>query len=85
MTVQNTTSRTAYWREYARKNPDKIRAKKAAYRARNKAKIAAAARAYREANAGVPKAPSYPKPKPTKLDLLRKRFLAFRAEKRSAA
>ena len=86
-----TTSRTAYWREYARKNPDKIRAKKAAYRARNKAKIAAyraknkakiaaQARAYREAHADEPRTTG-----PSRLELLRERFAAYRAAKQAAA
>ena len=42
-----TKDRTTYWREYARKNADKRKAIKAAYRERNKAKILASARLYR--------------------------------------
>jgi len=43
--------RTAYWREYARKNAEKRKATKAAYRARNREKINADKRAARAAGA----------------------------------
>jgi hypothetical protein len=46
-----TKDRTKYWREYARKNADKRKAIKAAYRERNKAKISASAKLYRAAHA----------------------------------
>lgn len=86
-----TTSRTAYWREYNRKNPDKVRAKKAAYRARNKAKIAAYARTYRAEHADEPRKPSAPrvvKPKAAQAEAfvsLKERFAAFRASKQAVA
>jgi hypothetical protein len=45
------TSRTAYWREYNRKNAAKKREQHAAFRERNKEKIAADKRALRAARA----------------------------------
>ena len=44
-----TASRTAYWREYNRRNADKKREQGAAFRERNKEKIAAGKRALRAA------------------------------------
>lgn len=87
--------RTEYWREYARKNADKRKAVKAAYRARNKEKIAAYARTYRAEHAGEPRKPRVSKPRPTKprdaqakaeaFISLKERFAAFRAAKHGAA
>ena len=60
--------RTEYWREYARKNAEKKREQHAAWRSRNREKIAARVRTS--------------KPR-TKLELLKKRFAAFKASKKS--
>ena len=86
--------RTAYWREYARKNAAKRKATKAAYRARNKAEIAAYARAYRiekheqikAKRAGVSRAKKQiiaekPVEKSARMQAIRERFAAFRARK----
>ena len=86
--------RTAYWREYARKNAEKRKATKAAYRARNKAEIAAYARAYRiekheqikAKRAGVKRAKreiiaEKPVEKSARLQAIRERFVAFRARR----
>jgi len=84
------TDRTAYWREYARKNAAKRKATKAAYRARNKEKIAAYKRAYRAGHpsSSTPRKPRIQKPKTTEakteaLISLKERFAAFRASRQS--
>ena len=76
------TDRTTYWREYARKNPDKIRDKKAAYRKRNKDKVAAYARTYRAEHPSK-STPHIQKPKTEALTSLKERFTAFRASRQS--
>lgn len=81
--------RTEYWREYARKNADKRKAIKAAYRARNKDKIASYARTYRAEHADEPRKPSAPRqsrPKNEQVKAeafisLKERFAAFRAQR----
>ena len=89
-----TNNRTIYWREYARKNAEKRKAIKAAYRERNQAEIKAYARAYRIENAeqikakalGVMRAKKVveiekPVEKSQRLQTIRERFVAFRAAK----
>lgn len=87
------TDRTTYWREYARKNAEKRKAIKAAWRLRNKAKIAAYAREYRAEHGSVTRGPrparvARPtKPAPAKaeaLESLKERFAAFRAARQEA-
>ena len=66
-----TKDRTAYWREYARKNSARRKEISAAFRERNREKINAANRSRIRAK---------PKPKP-KLDQLKKRFAEYRRSK----
>jgi len=86
--------RTIYWREYARKNAEKRKAIKAAYRERHQAEIKAYARAYRIENAeqikakalGVARAKKVveiekPVEKYARLQTIRGKFAAFRARK----
>jgi len=90
-----TASRTAYWREYNRKNAAKKREQHAAFRERNREKIAAYKRALRAATKGDPRKPSAPRaikpsvPKPktdeAKIEAfltLKEKFAAFRAAKK---
>ena len=63
-----TAARTAYWREYNRKNAEKKREQHAAFRERNREKIAARVRTS--------------KPR-TKLERLKKRFAEFRSSRKS--
>lgn len=64
-----TKDRTAYWREYARKNSARRKEIGAAFRERNREKINAANRSRIRAK---------PKPKP---DQLKKRFAEYRRSK----
>jgi hypothetical protein len=89
------TPRTAYWREYNRKNAAKKRAQGAAFRERNREKINADKRAARAARAKVaPRKvtavrvvkPTVAKPrtdegKAEALLTLREKFAAFRAKR----
>lgn len=86
--------RTAYFREYARKNREKRKAISAAYRARNKAKIAAYAREYRAEHGSATRGPRPARVKPAKplampiakaeaLESLKERFAAFRAARQA--
>ena len=90
-------SRTAYWREYNRKNAAKKREQGAAFRERNREKIAADKRAARAAGKVAPRKVSAirpVKPKVAKLRTdegevggvealltLREKFAAFRAKR----
>jgi len=87
-----TASRTAYWREYNRKNAAKKREQYAAFRERNKEKINAGKRALRAAGKVAPRkvaAVRVVKPTVVKLDegkaeallTLREKFAAFRAKR----
>jgi hypothetical protein len=86
------TPRTAYWREYNRKNAAKKREQHAAFRERNKEKIAAGKRAARAAGKVAPRKvaavrvvkPTVVKPDETKAEAfltLREKFAAFRAKR----
>jgi hypothetical protein len=88
------TSRTAYWREYNRKNAEKKREQGAAFRERNKEKINADKRAARAAGKVAPRKvsairavkPTVAKPrtdegKAEALLTLREKFAAFRAKR----
>ena len=87
-----TASRTAYWREYNRKNAAKKREQGAAFRERNREKINAGKRALRAAGKVAPRKvsairavkPTVAKPrtdetKAEALLTLREKFAAFRA------
>ena len=85
-----TAARTAYWREYNRRNADKKREQGAAFRERNREKINAGKRAARAAGKVAPRKVSavrVVKPTVVKLDenkveallTLREKFAAFRA------
>ena len=71
-----TAARTAYWREYNRKNAAKKREQHAAFRERNKAKIASVKRAARAAGKVAPR-----KVKAKVEETLREKFAAFRAKR----
>ena len=71
-----TASRTAYWREYNRRNADKKRAQGAAFRERNREKINADKRAARAAGKVAPRKV---KAKVEEVGTLREKFAAFRA------
>jgi hypothetical protein len=88
------SARTAYWREYNRKNAAKKREQHAAFRERNKEKIAAGKRAARAAGKVAPRKvsavravkPRVAKPrtdegKAEELMTLREKFAAFRAKR----
>jgi hypothetical protein len=88
-----TASRTAYWREYNRKNADKKREQHAAFRERNREKVNAGKRALRAAGKVAPRKvsairtvkPAVTKPrtddgKAEALMTLREKFAAFRAK-----
>ena len=86
------TPRTAYWREYNRRNAAKKREQYAAFRERNKEKIDAGKRALRAAGKVAPRkvaAVRVVKPTVVKLDegkaeallTLREKFAAFRAKR----
>jgi hypothetical protein len=87
--------RTAYWREYNRKNNARKKEISRDFRERNREKIAAYKRALRAATKNDPRKPSAPRvikprvPKPktdeTKIEAfltLKKKFAAFRAAKK---
>ena len=87
-----TASRTAYWREYNRKNAAKKREQHAAFRERNKEKIAAGKRALRAAGKVAPRKvaavrvvkPTVVKPDENKAEAmltLREKFAAFQAKR----
>jgi len=89
-----TASRTAYWREYNRRNAAKKREQHAAFRERNKEKIAAGKRALRATGKVAPRKvsairavkPTVVKPrthetKAEALLTLREKFAAFRAKR----
>jgi len=89
-----TAARTAYWREYNRRNAAKKREQHAAFRERNKAKIAEGKRAARAAGKVAPRKasairvvkPKIAKPrtdegKAEEVLTLREKFAAFRAAK----
>jgi len=71
-----TASRTAYWREYNRRNADKKREQGAAFRERNREKINADKRAARAAGKVAPRKA---KAKVEEVGTLREKFAAFRA------
>ena len=71
-----TASRTAYWREYNRKNAAKKREQGAAFRERNREKIAEGKRAARAAGKVAPRKV---KAKVEEVGPLREKFAAFRA------
>jgi hypothetical protein len=71
-----TASRTAYWREYNRKNAAKKREQGAAFRERNREKINADKRAARAAGKVAPRKV---KAKVEEVGTLREKFAAFRA------
>ena len=71
-----TASRTAYWREYNRKNAAKKREQGAAFRERNREKINADKRAARAAGKVAPRKA---KAKVEEVGTLREKFAAFRA------
>ena len=73
-----TASRTAYWREYNRRNADKKREQGAAFRERNREKINADKRALRAAGKVAPRKA---KAKVEEVGTLREKFAAFRAAK----
>ena len=88
------SARTAYWRDYNRKNAAKKREQHAAFRERNKEKIAAGKRALRAAGKVAPRKvsairavkPQIAKPrtdegKAEALLTLREKFAAFRAKR----
>jgi hypothetical protein len=89
-----TAARTAYWRDYNRKNAAKKREQHAAFRERNREKIAAGKRAARavgkvaprKASAIRPVKPKVAKPRTDEgkveaLLTLREKFAAFRAKR----
>jgi hypothetical protein len=91
------TSRTAYWREYNRRNAAKKREQHAAFRERNKEKIAAGKRALRAAGKVAPRKasairavkptvvkPSTDEDKAEAMLTLREKFAAFRAKRAEA-
>jgi hypothetical protein len=69
-----TAARTAYWREYNRKNAAKKREQHAAFRERNREKINAGKRAARAAGKVAPR-------KVKAVGTLREKFAAFRAKR----
>ena len=69
-------SRTAYWRDYNRKNAEKKREQGAAFRERNREKINAGKRALRAAGKVAPRKA---KAKVEEVGTLREKFAAFRA------
>jgi len=71
-----TAARTAYWREYNRRNADKKREQGAAFRERNREKINADKRAARAAGKVAPRKA---KAKVEEVGTLREKFAAFRA------
>ena len=71
-----TAARTAYWREYNRRNADKKREQGAAFRERNREKINAGKRAARAAGKVAPRKV---KAKVEEVGTLREKFAAFRA------
>ena len=73
-----TAARTAYWREYNRRNADKKREQGAAFRERNREKINADKRAARAAGQVAPRKA---KAKVEAVGTLREKFAAFRAAK----
>ena len=73
-----TDARTAYWREYNRRNAAKKREQHAAFRERNKEKIAAGKRALRAAGKVAPRKV---KAKVEEVGTLREKFAAFRAKR----
>jgi len=73
-----TAARTAYWREYNRRNADKKREQGAAFRERNREKINADKRAARAAGKVAPRKA---KAKVEEVGTLREKFAAFRAAK----
>ena len=88
------SARTAYWREYNRKNAAKKREQHAAFRERNREKIAEGKRALRAAGKVAPRKvaavrtvkPKVEKPrtdegKDDALLTLREKFAAFRAKR----
>jgi hypothetical protein len=90
-----TKNRTAYWREYNRKNNARKKEISKAFREKNREKIAAYKRALRAATKGDPNKPSAPRaikprvPKPktdeAKIEALlslKEKFAAFRAAKK---
>jgi len=74
-----TAARTAYWREYNRRNADKKREQGAAFRERNREKINAGKRAARAAGKVAPRKV---KAKVEEVGTLREKFAAFRAKKK---
>jgi hypothetical protein len=91
-----TKNRTAYWREYNRKNSARKKEISKAFRERNREKIAAYKRALRAATKGDPRKPGAPrvakpriqKPKTDEakteaLLTLQEKFAAFRASRQS--
>jgi len=89
-----TASRTAYWREYNRRNAAKKREQHAAFRERNKEKINAGKRALRAAGKFAPRKvsairavkatvakPRTDEGKAEALLTLREKFAAFRAKR----
>jgi hypothetical protein len=88
------SARTAYWREYNRKNAGKKREQSAAFRERNREKINAEKRAARAAGKVAPRKvsairavkpqvakPSADEGKAEALLMLREKFAAFRAKR----
>ena len=73
-----TAARTAYWREYNRRNADKKREQGAAFRERNREKINADKRAARAAGKVAPRKV---KAKVEEVGTLREKFAAFRAKR----
>ena len=73
-----TAARTAYWRDYNRKNAEKKRAQAAAFRERNREKINADKRAARAAGKVAPRKA---KAKVEAVGTLREKFAAFRAKR----
>jgi hypothetical protein len=69
-----TAARTAYWREYNRRNAEKKRKQHAAFRERNREKINADKRAARAAGKVAPR-------KVKAVETLREKFAAFRAKR----
>ena len=91
-----TKNRTAYWREYNRKNNARKKEISKAFREKNREKIAAYKRALRAATKGDPRKPGAPrvvkpriqKPKTDEakteaLLTLQEKFAAFRASRQS--
>jgi len=89
-----TASRTAYWREYNRRNAAKKREQHAAFRERNKEKIAAGKRALRATGKVAPRKvsairvvkrtaakPRTDEGKAEAMLTLREKFAAFRAKR----